>query len=116
MHLLEHCIRKDLDTKAPRTMVVIDPVLVVIENVDENFKEELSLPDFPKNPERGTHKVSLTKRVYADRSDIRSEGHDDFWGIAPGNVVGLKYAGAFKVLEVKKSSKGISFVFIFRRS
>jgi len=35
LHLLEHCIRKDLDIKAPRSMAILDPVLVKITNIPD---------------------------------------------------------------------------------
>lgn len=51
MHVLEHCIRKDLDKKAPRTMAILEPVLVTIVNVEPNHREVLEVNDFPKFPE-----------------------------------------------------------------
>ena len=107
MHLLEHCIRKDLDTKARRTMALLDPVLVTIVNLEENHREELAINNFPKDVEKGTHKVILTKKVWVDRSDIRLEDHIDFWGIAPGKTIGLKYCGCFVVLDIEKDETGI---------
>lgn len=104
MHLLEHCIRKDLDTKAPRTMAVLDPVLATIVNMDAS--EEITVNTFPKEIEKGSHKVILSKKVWVDRSDIRLEDHVDFRGIAPGKTIGLKYCGCFIVLGIEKDQEG----------
>lgn len=59
MHLLEHCIRKDLDIKAKRTMAVLDPILATITNLESD--EEIEVNDFPKFPDKGKHKIKLTK-------------------------------------------------------
>lgn len=59
MHVLEHCIRKDLDVKAPRTMAVLKPILATYVNYEVDLKAEV--PEFPKNPEKGKHSITLTK-------------------------------------------------------
>ena len=59
MHLLEHCIRKDLDVNAKRTMTVLEPILGTIINLEK--EEEVEVNDFPKFPEKGKHKIKLTK-------------------------------------------------------
>ena len=61
MHLLEHCIRKDLDVRAPRTMVVLEPVPVTIVNVPADFSEEIQVNLFPKALEQGKRTIHLTK-------------------------------------------------------
>lgn len=82
-------------------MAVLDPVLVTIVNVEDNYREELVINNFPKDLEKGTHKIVLTKKVWVDRSDVRLEDHADFWGIAPGKTIGLKYCGCFIVLKME---------------
>lgn len=41
-----------------------------------------------------------------DKEDIRLEDHPEFFGFAPGKVVGLKYAGVVKVTKVVGNDKG----------
>ena len=41
MALLEHCMREDLNKRAPRVMAVLDPLKVVIDNYPEGQVEEL---------------------------------------------------------------------------
>jgi glutaminyl-tRNA synthetase len=88
MHVLEHCIRTDLEVKAKRTMAILDPVVATIVNLVN--EEVLEVKDFPKFPEKGTHTIKLTSKVYLDRSDVRTVDHEDFWGCAPGKLIGLK--------------------------
>ena len=78
-------------------MVVLDPILVTIVNLADDFVEPITVYHFAKTPERGSRIVTLTNKIYVDRQDIQLEDHEDFWGIAPGKMVGIKYCGAFKV-------------------
>lgn len=105
--LLEHCIRKDLDATTKRTMAVINPVKVSITNLAADFEQVLDAPDFPTQPERGSHKVLFTNSVYVEREDTQLKDHKDFFGLAPGKFVGLKYAGVVKCLEVKTNDEGL---------
>ena len=44
--------------------------------------------------------IHLTKELFVDRDDVRLADSKEFWGIAPGKVIGLKYTGAFLVKAV----------------
>ncbi len=92
-HLLDHCIRKDLDEKAPRTMGVVDPLEVVLTNLPEKYEEKLEASLFPKHPERGKQEYLLTKRVFIERADYRSEAGEDYRGLTRSHPVLLKFAG-----------------------
>ncbi|KAL4465850.1 hypothetical protein ABPG74_004087 [Tetrahymena malaccensis] len=108
--LLEHCIRKDLDNTTKRTMAVIDPVKVTITNLPDTYEQVLEAPDFPTQVERGSHKITFTNSVYVEREDTQLKDHKDFFGLAPGKVVGLKYAGVVKCIEVKAKDGVVSEV------
>lgn len=71
MHVLESCVRKDLDVKANRTMAILDPILAIIDNVQDNFSEVLEVPLIPRAPEKGSRKILLTKKIYLDKSDVK---------------------------------------------
>ena len=102
---LESSIRADLDTKAPRTMAVIDPLKVVLKNLDKETEIDTFL--FPKLKEKGgIRKVKLSKVIYIDKTDFQENEDKDFFGLTPKQEVGLKYAGVIKVEEVKKDAKG----------
>ncbi|RJO74516.1 MAG: glutamine--tRNA ligase, partial [Myxococcales bacterium] len=57
MDLLEHCIREDLNERAPRAMAVLNPLKVVVENFPEGETEWFDAPNHPDKPELGSHKV-----------------------------------------------------------
>ena len=85
----EQSVRKYLEQTVPRLMVVLDPVPVIIDDLPEDFCEELEVPFSPKDPEIGSHKVPFTRIVYIDRSDFREVDSKDYFRLAPGKAVGL---------------------------
>ena len=106
--LLENAIKTDLDTKAPRTMAVINPLKVVIYNLKENVV--IDTPLFPKLKEKGgVRKVTLTKTIFIESNDFKEKVDNNkkpFFGLTPEQEVGLKYAGAIKITEYKKDPNG----------
>jgi len=57
--ILEASIRDDLNVVAPRTMAIINPIKLVIENYPENNIETLQAQIHPQNEEMGKEKSSL---------------------------------------------------------
>ncbi len=104
--VLEHCIRTDLDKKAPRTLGVIEPIKVTLVNLKDDFLEEFEAPIFPKNKELGSKKISLNKTIFIERTDFKENDDPDFFGLTPNQAAGLKYGGFITVKEVKKDSNG----------
>ncbi|KAI9833929.1 MAG: hypothetical protein M1819_003438 [Sarea resinae] len=85
----DQAVRRYLEQTVPRLMLVLDPIPVIIDNLPDDFCEELELPFSPKDPSLGVHKVPFTKTVYIDRSDFREEDSKDYFRLAPGKAVGL---------------------------
>lgn len=102
--LLEQCCRLDLDPKAHRAMVVLRPLRVVLTNVPEDFREELTVPNHPKE-DKGTHKVPLTRVVYIEKSDFKTQDEKGYYGLAPGKQVLLKYAHNITCTDVVTNDK-----------
>ena len=91
MAQLEHAIRDDLNTKAPRVMAVLDPVPLVIDNVDDDHDETLSIPHWPREIDKHeTRDVPFTKRLFVERNDVRLDPPDDFYRLSPGAEVRLR--------------------------
>lgn len=99
--LLEHCLRKELDKTAERTMAVLDPVKLVLVNVEDDFKLECKGHYFPREPEKGAYSINLLKENYIDRSDVKLQDSKEFYGFAPNKIVGLKYAHPVKVVGIE---------------
>jgi glutaminyl-tRNA synthetase len=68
----------------------VDPLTIKITNLDSPVTYEAPL--FPREPQRGSRPVVLTPTIYIEKKDFKDELTEDFWGLAPGQQVGLKYA------------------------
>ncbi|NLT94194.1 MAG: glutamine--tRNA ligase/YqeY domain fusion protein [Clostridia bacterium] len=103
--LLEHCIREDLNTKAPRVMAVLRPLKVVIENYPEGQVELLEAENNPENPEMGSRKIPFSRVIYIERDDFMEDPPKKFFRMAPCREVRLKNAYIIKCEQVIKDEK-----------
>ncbi|KAF2842618.1 glutaminyl-tRNA synthetase [Patellaria atrata CBS 101060] len=103
----EAVVRKHLERTVPRLMLVLDPIKVVIEDLPEDYTEDLMVPFDPKKPDGDSRSMPLIRTVYIDRSDWRDEDSDDFFRMAPGKVVGLQNTKfPVKVTSFERNSTG----------
>ncbi len=75
--ILESSIRDDLNKTAPRSMAVINPIKLVIENYPKGEFESLQVPIHPQNHDMGTREIFFGRELYIDK--------DDFVEVAPNN-------------------------------
>jgi len=75
--ILESSIRDDLNATAPRSMAVINPIKLVIENYPKGKIESLRAPVHPQKEEMGTREIFFSHEIYIDK--------DDFLEVAPNN-------------------------------
>jgi glutaminyl-tRNA synthetase len=103
---LEHYVRMHLNQVAPRVFMLMDPLLVVITNVDDTFSLDCTIPAKFANTEID-RKITLKKQIYIDGSDFREDSDPNFFRLTPGNTVGLLHA-PFPVTctSVKKDKDG----------
>ncbi|WWC94004.1 glutamine-tRNA ligase [Kwoniella sp. B9012] len=85
----ESSIRSYLEESAPRLMMVLNPVKLIIENVPDDYRVPVQVPLHPKVPSMGTVETSFTKEVYIDAEDFREVDSPDYFRLAPGKSVGL---------------------------
>ena len=78
----EASVRKYLEHRTPRLMMVLDPLEVVIEDLVEPMDLCVTLG-------KDERKVTLTKTVFVEKSDWRDEDEEGYYRLAPGKVVGL---------------------------
>ncbi len=100
--LLEFCIREELNRIAPRVMAVLKPLKVVIDNYPEGKVEELDAVNNPEDPAAGTRKVPFSKVLYIEQDDFREDPPKQFFRLAPGREVRLRYAYFLKCESVVK--------------
>ena len=105
MALLEHFIREDLNTRAPRVMAVLRPLRVVLENYPEGRVEEVEAVNNPEDPGMGTRKVPFSRIIYIERDDFREVPPTKFFRLAPGQEVRLRYAYIIKCVRVEKDER-----------
>src|SRR5262244_2963530 len=103
---LEHAIRDDLNKRSPRVMAVLRPLRVVIENYPENATEELEAVNNPEDPAAGTRKVPFSRVLYIEQDDFRENPPKQFFRLAPGREVRLRYAYFITCKEVVKDAAG----------
>lgn len=89
--LLEHCLREDLNKRAPRVMAVLRPLRVVIENYPDGRVEELEAVNNPEDPSLGTRRVPFSRVLYIERDDFREHPPKKYHRLAPGREVRLRY-------------------------
>jgi glutaminyl-tRNA synthetase len=102
LSLLEHCIREDLNKRAPRVMAVLRPLRVVLDNYPEGQTEELEAVNNPEDPSMGTRKVPFSKVLYIEREDFREDPPKHFYRLAPGREIRLRYAYFIRCTGVVK--------------
>jgi glutaminyl-tRNA synthetase len=90
--LLEHFVREDLNKRAPRAMAVLRPLKVVIDNYPEGQVEELEAINNPEDPAAGTRQVPFSRVLYIERDDFREDPPKQYFRLAPGREVRLRYA------------------------
>ncbi len=100
--LLDHCVREDLNKRAPRVMAVLRPLRVVIDNYPENQTEELSAINNPEDPGMGSRKVPFSRVLYIEQDDFLEHPPRKFFRLAPGREVRLRYAYFIKCIDVVK--------------
>ena len=103
--LLEHCVRDDLNLRAPRVMAVLRPLRVVIENYPEDRVEELDAVNNPEDPSMGSRKVPFSRELYIEREDFREDPPRKFFRLAPGREVRLRYGYFVTCVSVVKDEK-----------
>jgi len=103
--LLEHCIREDLNRRAPRVMAVLNPIRLVIDNYPEGQVEDMDAVNNPEDPDMGTRKVPFSRVLYIERDDFREDPPGKFYRLAPGREVRLRYAYLVTCVDVKKDER-----------
>ncbi len=100
--LLEHCVRDDLNRRAPRAMAVLRPLEVVIENYPDDLVEEMDVVNNPEDASAGTRKVPFSRVLYIEQDDFREDPPKKFFRLAPGREVRLRNAYLITCREVVK--------------
>jgi glutaminyl-tRNA synthetase len=105
LSLLEHAIREDLNRSAPRVMGVLRPLRVVIDNYPEGLVEEMDAVNNPEDASMGTRKVPFSRVLYIEREDFREDPPKQYYRLAPGREVRLRYGYFIRCTDVVKDER-----------
>jgi glutaminyl-tRNA synthetase len=104
--LLEHCVREDLNKRAPRAMAVLRPLRVVLTNYPEGQAETLAVVNNPEDAAAGTRDVEFSRELYIEQDDFQEDPPKKFFRLAPGREVRLRNAYLITCQEVVKDASG----------
>ena len=105
MSLLESCVRDDLNELAPRVMVVMKPLRLVIDNYPDGQMESFECPNHPQNPAFGTRMVAFSKVLYIEADDFMEEPPRKYKRLSPGKEVRLRNSYVVKCVNVVKDEQ-----------
>jgi glutaminyl-tRNA synthetase len=85
---------------------VLRPLKVVIENYPEGQVDELDAVNNPEDASAGTRKVPFSRELYIEQDDFREDPPKQFFRLAPGREVRLRYGYFITCKEVVKDAEG----------
>ena len=104
--LLEHCVRENLNMKAPRAMAVLHPLKVTIENYPQGMSEQILVPINTNDESAGEKEISFSRDLYIERDDFMEEPVKGYKRLTPDNEVRLKGAYFIRLKEMIKDDNG----------
>jgi glutaminyl-tRNA synthetase len=104
--MFEHAVRDELNRTAARRMAVLRPLKLVIENYPEGQSEVLDAVNHPDDPGAGTRQVPFGRELYVERDDFMEDPPKNFYRLAPGREVRLRYAYFVTCREAVKNAAG----------
>ena len=104
--ILEGALRDDLDAHAPRRMAVIDPLKVVLTNLDAGHEETLTFSNHPKDAAQGERGIPFSRELWIEREDFEEVPPPGFKRLTVGGDVRLRGAGIMRCDDVVKDEAG----------
>ena len=104
--LLDASLREDLNKRAQRVMVVLDPVKVIITNYPEGQTEEFEAENNPENEAAGKRSIVFSREIFIERSDFLEDPPRKFFRLGPDREVRLKHAYYITCNDIIKDDTG----------
>ncbi|MGA2150253.1 MAG: glutamate--tRNA ligase family protein, partial [Bryobacteraceae bacterium] len=104
--LLEHHVREDLNKRAARVMAVLRPLRLVIDNYPDGQTEQMEAVNNPEDASAGTRQAPFSKVLYIEQEDFREDPPKQYFRLAPGREVRLRYAYFVTCRGVVKDDAG----------
>jgi len=91
MAVLDFELRQHLNQTVDRKMAVLNPLKVVITNLPDEHREEVSCNNNPEDENAGTRLVPLTKEIFIEQDDFMEQPpNKKYHRLAPGKYVRLR--------------------------
>ena len=103
--LLEFCVRNHLENTAPRAMAVLNPLKVVITNMEDELLT-LTSARHPNLPELGSREIPFTRDIVIDAADFSEDPPKGFKRLVLGGEVRLRHSYVIRCDEVVKNATG----------
>jgi glutaminyl-tRNA synthetase len=86
-------------------LAVLRPLKVVLENYPADQTDDLEAVNNPEDPSAGKRTVPFSRELYIERDDFMESPPKQFFRLAPGREVRLRYAYFIKCTDVVKDPK-----------
>jgi glutaminyl-tRNA synthetase len=106
MSILEGALRDDLDAKAARTVAVLNPLKLIIDNYPEGQTEACSAPIHPHHPERGHRAFPISRELWIEQDDFMEVPEKGYFRLFPGSKVRLRYGFVIECTGCDKDATG----------
>ncbi len=106
MSILEGALRDDLDAKAARTVAVLNPLKLIIDNYPEGQTQACSAPIHPHHPERGHRTFPISRELWIEQDDFMEVPEKGYFRLFPGSKVRLRYGFVVECTGCDKDATG----------
>nr|WP_238892387.1 glutamine--tRNA ligase [Blattabacterium cuenoti] len=103
---LEFCIRNHLNKIAPRVMVVLSPLKLIIDNYIENKTEWINTQNNPEDLSFGKRKIPFSRYLYIEKNDFSEKNKKNFFRLQIGKKIRLKSAYIIQANFFTKKKNG----------
>jgi glutaminyl-tRNA synthetase len=104
--LLEYFLREDLNKRAPRVMAVLRPLRLVIDNYPDGQIDQMEAINNPEDESKGSRTVPFSRVLYIEQDDFREDPPKQYFRLAPGREVRLRYGYFVTCNSVVKDATG----------
>ncbi|WP_119342696.1 glutamine--tRNA ligase/YqeY domain fusion protein [Facilibium subflavum] len=103
MSLFEEAVRDDLNQNAPRRNAVLNPLLVEIDDLNEQM---LNVPNHPQNDAFGRRDISISNKIYIEKDDFMEALEPGFKKLSLGGRARLLNAYVIECYDLVKDNNG----------
>ena len=106
MEVFDSVVRDHLNKTAPRRNVILDPIKVVVTNMEDDEEITIEAANHPQDPSMGKRDLAFTKNLWIDASDFQKAPEKKFFRLSPGKRVRLLNAFVLTCEEMIENEDG----------